>query len=211
MSCDRAIIFDLDGTLIDSAPAIAVILNDMRLARNLAPLGADFYRRVISRGANELIRHSLEAAPEELVMLLDEFRERYRYSPVMDRPFPQVPSTLAALYRRGTRLGICSNKPLSLCQKILENLHLVSYFHGVVGGMPDRPAKPHRDPLDLIIRELNVKPHMALFVGDSIVDQQTASVCNVPFVFFASGYDDGVDRSCVARTIFVIDEILEIA
>jgi phosphoglycolate phosphatase len=205
----RSIVFDLDGTLIDSAPAVGGVLNLMRAETGLTPLPIDAFRRWISLGADELMRRALEIGPQEAPSRLNEFRRLYRAEPARpDHLYPGVAATLAELRRRGLRMAICSNKPAPLCRKIVDELALSACFDAVVGGEPDRPAKPDPAPLDRALAAMEADPRASLFVGDSSIDQKAAASRAIPFVFFAEGYDDGVARLEAFRVIRRMDELL---
>ena len=205
------VLFDLDGTLVDSAPLVGTILNGMRAERDCAPLPVDCFRQWISLGAAELVSRALNLSLPEVDGALQDFRARYGRMPTPDEClFPGVTNTLAALTGAGVRLGICSNKPVHLCCKVLEDTGLDDYFGAIVGGGSVPRPKPHREPLDHALDLLGALPGGALFVGDSTVDQQAAGAAGVPFVFFAAGYDDGVDPGMVWARIEAMGQILAI-
>jgi len=207
----NAAVFDLDGTLLDSAPSLARTLNAMRLEKGLPPTAVASYRRWISLGASELVRRALEVDIEAVPENLAVFRKRYRAMPTpSDCLYPCAAEILKALRDRGRRLAICSNKPTVLCQKILDELNLSPHFDAIIGSDPGRPAKPHRDPLDRALLQIRTRSDESLFIGDSSIDQRTAEACGVPFVFFAAGYDDGVRRESAFYIIDRLDEILRL-
>lgn len=205
------VLFDLDGTLVDSAPLVGTILNGMRAERDRAPLPVDCFRQWISLGAAELVSRALNLAPPEVDGALQDFRGRYGRMPTPGAClFPGVPETLAALTGEGVRLGICSNKPVQLCCKVLEDTGLNDYFGAIVGGGSVPRPKPHREPLDHALNLLGAHPDRAMFVGDSKADQQAAVAAGVPFVFFVAGYDDGVDMATVWASIESVPQTLAI-
>jgi len=208
----RSIVFDLDGTLIDSAPAIGCVLNAMRAEKGMSPAETGDFRRWISLGAQELMQRALEIGPEEASSRLSEFRGIYGTMPTLpDYLFPGVAATLIELRRRGLRMAVCSNKPTPLCRKVVDDLGLTACFDTVVGSESGRPAKPHPASLDHALVTMRASPGESVFVGDSTIDQKVAASRAIPFVFFASGYDDGVSRHDAFRIIHHIDEILELA
>lgn len=205
----EAILFDLDGTLHDSAATIGAVLNGMRVERAATPLPHSHYRTSVSLGAHELIVRTFDVDGHAVPPLLDEFRARYRVLPTPPEiVFDGVDVALAALREAGLRLAICSNKPQALCEKVLQETGLRDYFHCVVGGDSAPHAKPHRAPLDLALDMLGVSAGSALLVGDSTVDQRAARNAGLPFVFFRAGYDDGVTLAADEWSIDTIVDLL---
>ncbi len=192
----RAFIFDLDGTLVDSAQAIAGVLNGMRAERGLDPLPLNHFRRQISRGVKELVSRTLpNSAPGEMV---PEFRRRYALSRTYaSHLYPGVAETIAALRTDGWPLAVCSNKPETLCRKVLVDVGLDEAFTVVVGGDTAAAGKPDPAPLLHALAALGANAAECALVGDSTIDQRAATAGGVRFVFFTGGYDDGVDtRNC---------------
>jgi len=207
----KTIAFDLDGTLIESASLVGDILNSMRLEKGLAPLGSDRYRVWSSRGGNYLVGHALEAGPEAVGALLDEFRRRYHERPTpMESVFPGARELLERLTDAGRRLAICSNKPQRLCHKLLDETGLIRFFGTIVGGDTLDKSKPDPTPLTYALSRLGGETDTALMIGDSAVDQRTADAANVRFAFFTGGYDDGVDRAKAFRVFDALGEVASI-
>lgn len=205
------VLFDLDGTLLDSAPLARCILNDMRESQGRKPLPLSSYRQWISLGAADLVGNAMEAEAQIVSTLVQEFRHRYREFPTpMDTLFPGVAETVAALAAAGIRLGICSNKPEHLCRKVLLETGLNDYFGSVVGGDTVSQPKPHRQPLDYALEALGATATSAILVGDSTVDQRAAQAAQLPFVFFTGGYDDGVDVGATHWCINAVTQVLDI-
>ncbi len=207
----KTIAFDLDGTLIESASIVGDILNSMRRERGLAPLGSDRYRVWSSRGGNYLVGHALEAGPEAVGALLDEFRRRYHELPTpMESVFPGARELLEQLTDAGRRLAICSNKPQRLCHKLLDETGLIRFFGAIVGGDTLDKSKPDPTPLTHALSRLGGETDTALMIGDSAVDQRTADAAGVRFAFFTGGYDDGVDRAKAYRVFDALGEVASI-
>jgi phosphoglycolate phosphatase len=207
----KTIAFDLDGTLIESASLVGELLNSMRLEKGLAPLGPDCYRVWSSRGGNYLVGHALEAGPEAVGALVDEFRRRYHALPTpMESVFPGARELLGRLTDAGCVLAICSNKPRRLCHKLLEETDLIGFFKTIVGGDTLDKSKPDPAPLRHALSRSGGVPETALMIGDSAVDQKTADAADVRFAFFTGGYDDGVDRAKAYRVFDALGEVASI-
>ena len=204
----EAVVFDLDGTLVDSAPTIAALINAMRTERSMGMLPVEEYRRWVSLGATDLIKRSLGDSGPDVSLLVEDFRARYRTHPTpVESLYPGVRDTIIALAAADVLLAVCSNKPEHLCRKILDETALSGFFGSIVGGDTARFPKPARDPLDYALNEMGAQTSRAIFVGDSTIDQRAASACAIPFVFFTGGYDDGVDRLSAWEQINAISEV----
>jgi phosphoglycolate phosphatase len=205
------ILFDLDGTLIDSAPSVAYILNGIRKSQGLDELQISTYRQWISLGANDLVRNAMEVQSQDVSDLVIDFRARYRelvtHSECL---YSGVTQTISTLAREGFMLAVCSNKPEQLCIKVLSEIGLLSYFGCVVGGDTTDYSKPHRKPLDFALEKLGTSSSSAILVGDSSVDQRAAQAAGLPFVFYTGGYDDGVKRDVVYKVIDKVSQVLDI-
>lgn len=191
----RAVIFDLDGTLVDSAPLIGAILNGMRAERGLAALPQESFRNLVSLGATELVGNAMGVESASADELVTEFRRRYAAAPTPPESlFDGVQDTLDALADRRIALAICSNKPEALCRKVLADTNLLRYFGVVVGGDTTEHSKPHKKPILEALVGVGAVADEGVLVGDSTVDQRGAAATGLRFVFFSGGYDDGVVR-----------------
>ena len=205
------ILFDLDGTLLDSAPLVRTILNNMREDLGLAPLPLNSYRQWSSLGGAFLVGNAMETEAQNVPSLVQEFRRRYRELPTPTNTlFPGVLETVEALAAARIRLGICSNKPEHLCRKVLLETGLSQYFGCVVGGDTVNQPKPHRQPVDHVLEMLGSTVSSAIMVGDSTIDQGAAKAAQVPFVFFNGGYNDGVNVATAHWCIDAIPQVLDI-
>lgn len=208
----HTLIFDLDGTLVDSVGVVGSILNAMRAEAGRAPLDQDFYRHWSSRGGVALVGRALEVGPDQALSQVDEFRRRYRERPTPDESvFPGAHSTLEQLSQRGVRLAICSNKPEHLCRKVLHETGLGRYFDAIIGGDTTPRGKPDPAPLLAAMAAIGAQPATTLMIGDSTVDQKTAAAAKVGFVFYSAGYDDGVDRDAAVASIAALPALLHLA
>lgn len=193
MTQPKAIIFDLDGTLIHSAP-------DLRAAANtvLAELGRDTLDlptviSFIGNGIEKLVERSLNATggsnPEVSRVALERFKESYGANmTTLTRPYPGVIAALTAFRSAGLSLGICTNKPAHPAQAICDQLKLSQYFDVITGATPDVPKKPDPQSLLSCCAQLGVRPDQALYVGDSGVDYHTALNAHIRFRLYTQGY-----------------------
>jgi phosphoglycolate phosphatase len=189
VTCDD-IVFDLDGTLVDSVGQCARIVNDMLRARGAAPtVTAAQTRPLVSVGGAKMVSALLGTAGGDPEAEIAEFRVRYAELPTPeDSLFPGAEDALRTLASRGYRLSICSNKPQCLCEKVVRELGLCDLFGAVVGRQQGRPAKPDPAHLDETLLRAGGRRSRAVYVGDSEVDVELARNAGVPLIFVAFGY-----------------------
>jgi phosphoglycolate phosphatase len=186
----RAVIFDLDGTLVDSAPHISRLINDMLaergVARRVAPEEARHY---LTQGGHELVTALLADDGGDAVEDVADFRRRYvGCATPVDCLFAGVVEGIARLGDLGVRLAICSNKPQALCDKIVGDLGLADCFDAVVGSRAGVPLKPAPDLAAQALAQMAVPAAECVYVGDSEVDRRTASALDLPYLFVTYGY-----------------------
>lgn len=186
-----AAIFDLDGTLIDSAPDIHAAANRVLAAEGLPPQPFAQVKSFIGRGVPHLVDRLLEAAgaaPDGALKdrMLHRFHADYETAVHLTQPYPGVPEALAALAAAGHRMAICTNKPHGPTLAVLRHLGLLGRFAAVIGGDSLPLRKPDPAPLHETRRLLGGGP--VVFVGDSEVDAETAVNAGVPFVLYTEGY-----------------------
>ncbi|TBN38369.1 phosphoglycolate phosphatase [Paracoccus subflavus] len=185
-----ALVFDLDGTLVDSAPDLHAAANRMLADVGAMPLTLQRLTSFIGHGIPNLVRLVMEdrgipasrSAEMNAAMLT-----HYTASPAtLTRPYGHVPETLAALKAGGYRLGVCTNKLRAPSISILEALDLLRFFDVVIGGDSLPEKKPDPAPLQAAFAAL-AAPRL-LYIGDSEVDAETARRADVPFALYAHGY-----------------------
>ena len=183
------ILFDLDGTLIDSAEDIRAIANRLLAEEGKAPLSQAEVRSFIGNGVSVLMARMRAARglPESIhARMLGDFVASYEAAVENTVPYPFVTEALAELRGAGHRLGICTNKPLLPCQAVLDHLGLGALFDAVVGGDSLPVLKPDPAPLHAAFERLGEGPK--LYVGDSETDAETAERAGVSFLLFTEGY-----------------------
>lgn len=187
-----ALIFDLDGTLVDSVGDCAAILGAMRAERgDPRPIDLGALRPLMSRGGAAMVAAILGAAARDTVQDLAEFRTRYAdYDTPVSSLFPGVAAGLASLHAAGFALAVCSNKPQHLCERVLADVRLARLFDVIVGGTPDRRPKPAPDLIALTLSQLDRAAAECCYIGDSELDHQAAAATDVPFAFVRYGYAD---------------------
>lgn len=192
----QLIVFDLDGTLVDSASTVSSILNEMRFELGKVPLPKTLYAGLISLGAEALISKSLEIYDAEINSSLADFRDRYaNIKTSVDDIYPGAIEALRHLQSIGVSLGLCTNKPRALTEKVLHDTGLDNFFPFICAGGDFLAAKPHPDNLLACLNHYQISNLDTWFVGDSTVDQMTAKNVAVKFIFHRCGYDDGVEQN----------------
>jgi phosphoglycolate phosphatase len=188
----RQLIFDLDGTLVDSCGICVRILDSM-----LDDRGSDyridpvFARPFMSLGGTTMVAALLGSACGDPQVEIEEFRARYRT--IVTPPqalFDGVAEGLTRFRDDGFVLSICSNKPQELCEQVLADTGIAPLFEAVVGLRMGVRAKPEPDLLVETLGRLRASAKECLFIGDSAVDHQVADEAGIPFVFMSYGYAD---------------------
>src|SRR5574343_188645 len=205
------IVYDLDGTLVDSAATVTALLNDLRGECALPPQDKSFYIPWLSIGGKAMVAAAL-AIPEHAAQpWLDIFRARYLELPTDNAIiYPSAHETLSTLQMAGIRLALCTNKPRPLTSKILSETGLGKYFSVICAGFDLPTSKPHPDNLNACLEKLDSYPSECIVIGDSRVDQALAEACGASFGFFRCGYDDGVHPETCALTLHHHSEIFNL-
>jgi len=187
-----AYIFDLDGTLVDTAPDLLTTLNTILTGEGRAPLEPNILRSLVGRGARVLISEAFKltgdpADPARLEALFDFFLADYAsHVAAASRPFPGVVETLAALQAEGVRMAVLTNKPQEPTALLIAALGLERYF-GAVFGQGKRPyLKPDPRLFQDVLTELGGRE--AIMIGDSITDVETARAAGVKVILMSYGY-----------------------
>jgi phosphoglycolate phosphatase len=203
----RAVLFDLDGTLLDTAEDIGSALNRALAEQQVAPLAPERIRALIGRGAPQLVQRVVARLPPrpwpvDAVLLLQRFYFHYDHMhdahEYQARPYPGVAEGLAQLHARGLRIAVVTNKAQHAAAALLGHLHLSEYVEVVVGGDNVAQRKPHPQPLLLACEALQVDVAQALMVGDSAIDVLAARAAGMRIVCVPYGYNEGDDPRALA-------------
>lgn len=184
------VIFDLDGTLIDSAPDIHATATLVLESEGLAPLSFEVIRGFIGNGVSVLVgrmltAHGLPATGAQHKRMTDLFIEHYEEAVTLTTLYPNVADVLTKLRAEKRRLGLCTNKPLAPTLSVLAHFGLADTFDVIVGGDSLPTRKPDPAPLLHVVEALGGR---AVYVGDSEVDAETADRAGVPMALFTEGY-----------------------
>jgi len=190
------IVFDLDGTLVDTAPDLVDTLNVIFARERLPPVPYDVARNLIGGGARAMIARGIEAegrtlAAADLDRLFAEFIEYYTaHIADRSRPFPGVVDAMDALAAGGARFAVCTNKLERLSVLLLDKLGIASRFAAICGQDTFGMAKPEPEILRRTVAAAGGDLSRAVMVGDSLTDIRTARAAGVPVIAVDFGYSD---------------------
>jgi phosphoglycolate phosphatase len=199
------LVFDLDGTLVDSAPDIAAAVNALFAELELPAVELALIRRMIGDGAPVLLERALShvGATHTATDLMPRFSVHYGDNAVrLTTVYPAVVETLTHLRRVGCRLGVCTNKPIGPTRAVLAALGLDALIEAVVGGDSMTQRKPAPEPLLAVIGALGGTPESAVLIGDSAVDLACAEAAGVPAIIIPSGYGMTEPKATVIAASF---------
>lgn len=189
-----SVIFDLDGTMVDTAPDLVIATNRTLQAFDIDPVGGSVVKQFVGHGSKPMLRAALKHLGYKISECeLDGMAERFvaYYTANIageSRPFPGLEDVLIRLNNDGAKLGVCTNKHESLALRLLEALNLRSSFGAVLGADTLTVRKP--DPAHLLETVIRVggDPARAVLVGDSETDAKTARAAQIPFIAVSFGY-----------------------
>jgi len=211
LSSADLLVFDLDGTLIDSKRDLADSVNAMRAWMGFAPIPDDHVYSYVGDGAPMLVRRALPAVAEEdmpraLRYFLDYYREHMLDATTL---YPGVQEALDRLHQARVPMAVLTNKPVRFSERLIEGLKLSGHFFRIYGGNSFEEKKPHPMGLERLLEECGAPRDRAVMVGDSAVDVRTArnarvQACGVTWGFQPETFAD-------APPDFVIGEMGELA
>jgi phosphoglycolate phosphatase len=190
----KAVIFDLDGTLVDTAPDLWRAANHVLAGAGRSGVSLDQVRAFVGYGARKLIARGFAAtgtplAANEIEPLYEKFVAYYGANIAMGSvPFPGCVALLDQLKAKGVLIGICTNKLEKLSVRLMEALGLTSYFTAIVGPDTIGIAKPDPAPYREALRRMGAQTARSLLIGDSETDVLTARAAGVPVIGVTFGY-----------------------
>lgn len=193
------VVFDLDGTLVDTVADIASATNETLAEFGAKPLSLAVIMRMIGDGSPKLMERALAASglSLDLPSVMPRFMEHYNaHATRLVKAYPGVIETLKQLNAAGYRLGVCTNKPAAATQLVLAACGLAHFFPVTIGGDSLPQRKPQPEPLLAAIAGLGGTADQAVMVGDSTTDLACAEAAGIPALILPSGYG----QEEVART-----------
>jgi phosphoglycolate phosphatase len=190
------VVFDLDGTLVDTAPDLVATLNVIFAREGLPPVAYDAARNMVGGGARLMIERGLAAEgstrpPAEIDRLVRDFIDYYAaHIADQSRPFPDLERALDELTARGCRFAVCTNKLEWLSLRLLDALDLTRRFEAICGSDTFGVQKPRPEPLWRTVERLQGRFGDAVMVGDSANDITTARAAGIPVVAVDFGYSE---------------------
>jgi len=198
----QAVLFDLDGTLIDTVGDIALALNRVFAEYRVGALPEHDVRQMIGRGSTVLIERAMAVLgqtvdPATQAAMVERFFHHYGELEELNedaaQPFPGAADALHAVHRAGLRTAVVTNKQHRFAVPLLRRRGLAESVDVVIGGDSCARRKPDPQPLLVACESLKVPPSAALMVGDSINDVQAARAAGIPVVCVSYGYNEGRD------------------
>jgi phosphoglycolate phosphatase len=194
MTHQQFVLFDLDGTLVDSAPDLTGALNHTMAQIGVPLVDEASVRHMVGFGALRLIEQGLEAGgvtlnSDEIAAAFRIFLDHYGdHAADLTKAFPGTDAALQQLKGQGAVMGVCTNKPQMLSDKVLNLLSLDHYFDAVIGADTVVNRKPHADHIHATLDAIGGDPARAIMVGDSATDIDAAKNAGIPSIAVTFGY-----------------------
>ena len=216
----KGVLFDLDGTLVNTVAGLTQLVNQMRKDFDKPPISEEKVGKYIGKGMLVLVRRALtnsmdaELDPQIFEMAVKSFAshvEKGEYD--KGTLYPGVIEMLRELRRRGLKIALVTNKPYNMTVEVLEQSELTGMFDTVIGGDTTENPKPAADPLLLACERLGIKTDEAIMVGDSGNDSLAAKNAGIPSILLRSGWSEGVPIDSFAKrdgALYVLREIREL-
>ncbi len=198
----QGILFDLDGTLVNSAPDIGNAANSMLKTMGIEQAAPEQIRGWIGNGIPKLVKRALtkdfNGEPDQVLFeqALPIFMAHYERDVCVDSyMYEGVADTLKILHDKGFTLGCVTNKAASCTLPLLNQLEIDQYFSSIVSGDTCEHKKPHPEPILFGLSEMQLTPEQCALVGDSAHDLHAAAAAGIPAIAVSYGYNQGVDLS----------------
>ncbi|MCO5101333.1 MAG: phosphoglycolate phosphatase [Burkholderiaceae bacterium] len=211
----RAVLLDLDGTLLDTVADLAAAVDAMLVELGRAPVGESAVRTWVGKGARVLVRRALAGSLDapfddaSVDAAMPVFERHYaRENGASARLYPNAVDGLVAMRAKGLALACVTNKPQSFSDALLERTGLAAHFAVVVGADPRLARKPDPAPLLHACERLGVAPARAVAIGDSMNDVQAAHAAGMPVIVVPYGYNEGRPASSLDADAHV-DDLLQ--
>ena len=212
----RLVMFDLDGTLVDSVPDLAAAVDEMLLSLGRPLAGREQVRNWVGNGARVLVRRALagdlqheQVADADAEQALEVFLAAYANSHGLSAIYPGVRETLKWLKQQGIEMALITNKPERFVGPLLDDLRIGRYFRWIIGGDTLPQQKPDPTALLHVLKMAGVSPGEALFVGDSRSDVLASKAAGVACVAMSYGYNHGRPIAEESPAL-VIDDLREL-
>ena len=210
------LIFDLDGTIVHSAPDLANAVNHVLIPMDKEPLSVAEAQSMIGNGMPKLLQRGFAArdvtvTDKEFDTHFEVFRNFYTANSCVEtKTYPGAVEMLEAVRNAGYLTGICTNKLEAVTLSILDEMDLARWFDGVVGSDPSRPRKPAADPGLLAISRAGGERNNAIMIGDSPADIGAGKAANLPTIAVSYGYTN-VPPADLGADILIdrLDQVLE--
>lgn len=192
----RTLVFDLDGTLVNTAPDLHNALNVSLKSAGRDAVSLDKVHHMVGQGARVMLERGLNATggmvdSDEMDRLFDVFLEYYSNNIAnYSRPYEGVLEVLDHCKAQNVTLAVCTNKPEDLARELLEELDMMSYFSAVLGGDSLDVKKPHADHINKTIEAAGGNKDKAIMIGDSAADINAAKNSEIPCIAVSFGYTD---------------------
>lgn len=204
----KAILFDLDGTLINTAPDFVSIINIMRAERGIEPVDSAAFTARIARGSAQMTQYGLnltESSPDYQTSL-DAFYQRYfdnmgKHAEL----YPGIENLITTLDNNNIQWGVVTNRKLAFIPQMLKQFNLHDNAHCIVGSDSTPHRKPHPAPLLHAAKKLGVDAKDCLYVGDFPTDIEAGSAANMDTIAVSWGYHDGIESLQAAKPTYLID------
>ena len=216
MTLAGPVLFDLDGTLIDSAPDLAGAGDEMRLARGLPALGVEHFRPMVGSGARGMVGRAFGVTPDqpEFIALRDEFLNRYEQRMTREtRVFSHMEGVLDALEAAARPWGVVTNKATRFAEPLARALRLQQRAAALVCGDTTPHAKPHPEPLYEAARRIGAPAAQCIYVGDDLRDVQAGRAAGMATVIAAWGYlgaGDPIEAWGADHVVHTADDLLKL-